>query len=44
MDWINLSQDRDGWPALVNALGSVKFGKFLDYLRTGYLFKKDSAP
>jgi hypothetical protein len=25
-------------------LGSVKRGEFLDYLRTGWLLKKDSAP
>ena len=24
--------------------GSIKCGKFLDYLRTGQLFKKDCAP
>ena len=33
-DWINLAQDRGGWPALVNAgnepSGSVKCGEFLD--------------
>jgi hypothetical protein len=24
--------------------GSIKCGEFLDYLQTGLLFKKDSAP
>ena len=24
-------------------LGSIKYGEFLDYLRTGHLLKKDSA-
>ena len=34
MDWIELVQDRDGWRTLVSAvmnhLGSVKCGEFLD--------------
>jgi len=30
MDWIELAQDRDTWPALVNAAVSIKCGEFLD--------------
>ena len=35
MDWIELAQDRDRWPTLVNAVmnslsGSIKFREFLD--------------
>ena len=48
MDWIELAQDRDRWRALVIAVmslsGSIKRGEFLDWLRTGWLLKKDSAP
>ena len=48
VDLINLAQERDRWWALVNAIlnlgGSIKCGEFLDYLKTGYLLKKDSAP
>jgi len=48
VDLINLAQERDRWWALVNAVlnlgGSIKCGEFLDYLKTGYLLKKDSAP
>ena len=32
MNWIDLAQDRDRWRVLVN---SVKWGEFLDWLRTG---------
>jgi len=39
MDWIELAQDRDSWWALVNVVmkpsGSIKYGEFLDWLRTG---------
>jgi len=38
MDWNELAQDRDRCRALVNddePSGSLKCGKFLDYLRTG---------
>ena len=38
MDWIDLTQDRDRWRALVTAVmkppGSITCGEFLDYLRT----------
>ena len=34
MDWIELAEDRDMWPALVNSImnlwGSIKCGEFLD--------------
>ena len=39
MGWIDLAQDSDRWRALVNLvmnlLGSIKCGEFLDWLRTG---------
>jgi hypothetical protein len=35
MDWIDLAEDRDRWRELVNAVMSIKFGEFLDQLRTG---------
>ena len=39
MDWIELAQDRDRWWSLVNAVMnlrvSIKFGEFLDFLKTG---------
>ena len=48
MDWIELAPDRDRWRTLVNSVmnlrGSIKCGEFLDYLGTGYLLKKASAP
>jgi len=36
MNWIDLTQDRDRWSALLNAAissGSIKWGEFLDYPR-----------
>jgi hypothetical protein len=39
MDSIDLDPDRDRWRTLMNAVmnfrGSIKFGEFLDWLRTG---------
>jgi len=35
MDWIDLAEDRDRWREFVNAVMSIKFGEFLDQLRTG---------
>jgi hypothetical protein len=46
MDWIDLA-DRDRWRALVNAVrtfGFFNMQESLDYLRTCYLLRKDSAP
>jgi hypothetical protein len=47
MDWIDLAQDRDRWQALVNCgnepSGSMRCGKFLDWLETSWLLKKDPA-
>ena len=39
-DWIDLDQERDGWSdgcckRGIEPSGPIKFGEFLDYLRTG---------
>jgi len=47
MDWIGLTQDRDGQRAFENATMSCGFRemwKIFDQLTNGHLFKKDSAP
>ena len=40
-DWIDLAQDMDRWPALVNAVnkpsGSINCREFLEQLKTGWL-------
>jgi len=48
MDWIDMFQDRDRCRTVTSAVmnlrvGSVKCGEFLDYLRTGWLLRKDCA-
>jgi len=47
IDWIELAQGRHRWRELVisgNAhLSSIKFGEFLDQLRTCWFLKKDCA-
>ena len=40
-EWIGLAQDRECGN---EPPGSIKLGEFLDWLRTGQLLKKDSAP
>jgi hypothetical protein len=35
LDWIDLAENRDRWRELVNAVMSIKFGEFLEQLRTG---------
>jgi hypothetical protein len=48
MDWVDLAQDTDRLRAIVNAImnlqGPKKYGEFLDYPRTCWLVRKDSAP
>ena len=48
MDWIVLSRDLVRWRVTFicgnEPLGSIKCWEFLDWLRTGLDFKKDSAP
>jgi hypothetical protein len=38
MDWIEVSEDRDGWLSVVNSVmnfsGSIKCGEIVEYLRT----------
>jgi len=43
MDWIDLAEDRGRWRVLVGneTWGSIKFGEFLDCLRTGQLLMQD---
>ena len=41
MDWTNLAQDRDRWPALANAVMNPREFK---YLRTCQFLRKDSVP
>jgi hypothetical protein len=45
MDWIDPVQDRGRWRAVVNAvMASIESGEFLEWLRTCWLLRKDSAP
>jgi hypothetical protein len=48
IDWIDLSQDRNQWRALVNTVmnlsGSIKCWEFLELLHIWRLLKKGSAP
>jgi hypothetical protein len=44
--WIHVAFHTAQWQVLVNmvTLGSMKGGKFLDWLLVWYLLKKDSVP
>jgi predicted membrane protein len=48
VDWIDMSQDRDQWRALVNTVLnlsiSIKCWEVLEGLRNWWLLKKGSAP
>jgi hypothetical protein len=46
-DWINLAGNKQVAASCEHGdehLGYIKFGEFLDYLRTGLLLNKDYAP
>jgi hypothetical protein len=47
IDWISLAQDRDRWRTFMNTLMNLGFHKvreYLDWLRTCYILRKNSAP
>ena len=48
IDWIDVAQDRERWPAVVNVamerLGSINCEGFVDYMRTGLFLRKGCAP
>jgi hypothetical protein len=47
MDWIDLTQDRDQWRALMNGnepSGSIKCWEILEWLRNWWPLKKGSTP
>jgi hypothetical protein len=43
VEWIDMAQDRNQWRALVNTI-SIKFWEVLEWLHSGQLLKKGSAP